>query len=54
MNVITSLQHCSNRILSTNSLMILPSRRGGYTLFIFIIFYVGTHCLMIPTRKTYA
>ena len=66
MNAITSLQHCSNRILSTNSLMILPSRRD--TLFIifvslflsffifsffffFFLFYVGTHCLLISTRK---
>ena len=35
MNAITSLQHCSNRILSTNSLMILPSRRD--TLFIIFV-----------------
>ena len=73
MNAITSLQHCSNRILSTNSLMILPSRRDTlfiifvsffflflfffffflllFFYFFFFLFYVGTHCLLISTRK---
>ena len=70
MNAITSLQHCSNRILSTNSLMILPSRRDTlfiifvslflsfflfsfffFFFFFFFLFYVGTHCLLISTRK---
>ena len=73
MNAITSLQHCSNRILSTNSLMILPSRRDTlfiifvsffflflfffffflllFFYFLFFLFYVGTHCLLISTRK---